>query len=121
MKAKQVRKILNISQPTLSKYVKNGLIRVIKINPYNYIYNEEDVYKLIGLKKEKHNKINISYSRVSTQKQKEQLIEQENRIYNYCINKGIDLNKQFSDIGSGMYSNRRKLNKIIKELKDEND
>lgn len=37
MKAKQVRKILNISQPTVSKYVKDGLIRVIKINPYNYI------------------------------------------------------------------------------------
>lgn len=116
MKSNEVRKILNITYPTLSKYVKDGLIRVIKINSHHYIYNDEDVYKLIGLKKEKKNKINVSYSRVSTQNQKTQLKEQENRIYSWCISKGIQLDKQFSDIKSGMNFERINFLKLVEHV-----
>ena len=56
MKASEVRKILNITQPTLSKYANNGLIRFIKINKYHYEYNDEDVYKIIGIKKGKRSR-----------------------------------------------------------------
>lgn len=47
MKAKQVLKILEISRPTLCKYVKQGLIKVdAKING-QYRYNSQSVYKLL--------------------------------------------------------------------------
>jgi len=115
MKAKEVKKILNISAPTLSRYVKIGLIRANKINPYHYEYLEEDVYKMIGIKKEKKNKINVSYSRVSTSKQKDQLKEQTNRIYNFCISKAIGLDKQYEDIGSGMNFERKSFLSVVEE------
>ena len=73
MKAKDVKHILNITQPTLSRYVKIGLIKVVKVNKNHYIYNDEDVYALIGNKKSYKNRINVIYSRVSTQSQKSQL------------------------------------------------
>jgi len=119
MKAFEVKKILNITQPTLSKYVKIGLLSVVKINNYNYNYNEDDVYKLIGLKNNKKSKINISYSRVSLPKQKNDLKSQTQRIYEYCMSKGIKLDEQYEDIKSGMNFNERKsfnilLEKIIK-------
>lgn len=53
MKAKEVKKILGITQPTLSKYVKDGRIKVIKINPWNYFYDEDSVYAFIGKYKNK--------------------------------------------------------------------
>lgn len=117
MKAKEVKRILNITQPTLSSYVKNGKINVIKINPYHYEYSDEDVYKIIGIKKNKKNREIISYSRVSTYAQKDQLKSQTQRIYEYSLSKGIDLTKQYEDIGSGMNNRDRKsFNIIIEEV-----
>jgi len=102
MKAKQVKNQLRITQPTLSSYVKQGLIRVTKINPYHYEYNEDDVLKLLGLKKKRKKTICVSYSRVSTFDQKQQLKEQSRRLYEFCTAKGLDLQKQYEDIKSGM-------------------
>ena len=41
MKANEVLNILRISRPTLSKYVKDGLILVHKTPTGHYIYNKE--------------------------------------------------------------------------------
>lgn len=113
MKAKEVKKILDITQPTLSKYIKEGRIRYTKISNNNYWYNEEDVYRLIGIRKEKHKRINISYARISNANRKQDLESQSQRIYEYCISKGIDLDTQYKDIKSGMNFNRIELNNII--------
>ena len=50
MRAKEVMKILQITRPTLSKYVKQGLIKVDAIINGQYRYNEDSVYALINKK-----------------------------------------------------------------------
>lgn len=112
MKAREVLKLLNITRPTLCKYAKIGLIKTILKPNGLYEYDENDVYAFIGLKKEKSNIKIISYSRVSTQNQKEQLKEQTQRIYNSCISKGIALNEQIEDIKSGMSFDRKGFQKL---------
>lgn len=47
MKAKDVMRILNITRPTLCKYVKQGLIKVDAVINKQYRYNEESVYALL--------------------------------------------------------------------------
>lgn len=116
MKAKEVKKILGITQVTLSTYVKSGKIRVHKINDWHYVYNDEDVYKLIGVKTEKHKRINVSYARVSNQPRKNDLKEQSNRIYEYCIKNGIKIEKQFEDIKSGMSFERKEFKSMIESI-----
>ena len=118
MKAKEVKKLLDITQPTLSKYVKIGLIKVEKINPYFYIYNDDDVYKLIGSKRTKHERINVSYARVSNKPRKNDLKEQSNRIYNYSLTNGLSISKQFEDIKSGMSFDRTGLKQMLKLIVD---
>ena len=113
MKAKEVKKILDITTPTLSKYCKEGKIKFTKINKYHYIYDEDSVLALIGSKSKVKDKLIISYSRVSTQSQKDQLLEQTTRIYNSCISRGLILNKQYEDIKSGMDSNRVSFKEIL--------
>lgn len=107
MKAREVLKLLNITRVTLCKYVKEGIIKTTKTPTGQYIYDDDSVYAFIGLKKSKSNKLIVSYSRVSTQNQKQQLKEQTNRIYNSCINNGIQLDKQIEDIKSGMSYDRK--------------
>ena len=55
MFAKDVLRILQVSRPTLTKYVKTGIIRVHVMPNSHYDYNEEDVYKF--LKKDVKRKI----------------------------------------------------------------
>lgn len=116
MKAKEVMNILNITRSTLSRYVKQGYIKVSKTPTNVYIYDDESVYAFIGLKKEKTNTKIISYSRVSTQSQKDQLKEQTQRIYDSCISKGIKLDEQFEDIKSGMDYNRKGFQNLIQQV-----
>jgi putative resolvase len=107
---------LNITQPTLSKYANNGLISFIKINKYHYEYNDEDVYKIIGIKKDKRSRKIVSYSRVSTGIQKSQLDDQSNRIYEYSISKGLNLDEQYKDIKSGMNFERKSFQELIENV-----
>ena len=68
---------------------------------------------MIGNKQNKKNRKIISYSRVSTQNQKEQLKEQTQRIYDSCISRGIKLDKQLEDIKSGMSEDRPAFQELI--------
>lgn len=117
MKANEVMNLLNISRATLYRYRKSGKLKInSKLSFNNYIYDDDSVYALIGYKKEYKNKKIISYSRVSTQNQKEQLKEQTKRIYDSCISRGIVLDEQFEDIKSGMNSDRPSFQKIIQMI-----
>lgn len=113
MKAKEVLKLLNIGRHTLVKYHQTGLIKIDTTINGRYIYNDDSVYALIGKRNKKHKKINVSYSRVSTQSQKEQLKEQSTRILQSCILKNIQLEKQFEDIKSGMSSERTGFEEML--------
>lgn len=116
MKAKEVKKVLGITQQTLSHYVKIGKIKHVAINPFHYEYNDEDVYNLIGISR-KINKINVTYSRVSLSKQKNDLESQTKRLYDYCSSKGFILSKQITDIKSGMnFNNRKGFEELLSEV-----
>jgi predicted site-specific integrase-resolvase len=101
---------------TLCKYVKSGIIKVDRLKNGQYNYNEESVYEFLGQKFNRNQKVNISYSRVSTQAQKDQLKEQTLRIYNSCISKGIELDEQIEDIKSGMDADRKGFQRLIERV-----
>lgn len=73
MKAKEVLKILKITRPTLTKYVKDGKIKVKELPSGMYDYDEDSVFSIAGLCGERTCAI---YARVSTQKQKKDLSNQ---------------------------------------------
>lgn len=116
MRAKEVLKLLNVTRHTLVNYHKKGLIKIDATINSQYIYNDDSIYALIGKRNRKLNKINVSYSRVSTQSQKSQLKEQSARILHSCISKGITLTKQYEDMKSGMSSERQSFTELIQSI-----
>lgn len=117
MKAKEVLKILGITRQTLYNYLKRGKVSIkAKYNKNFYEYDDDSVYALIGQKQIKNDRKIVSYSRVSTQNQKEQLKEQTIRIYDSCISRGLTLNKQYEEIKSVMSGDRPKLQELIREV-----
>lgn len=116
MKSSEVLRKLGVTRVTLCDYVKRGVIKATKKQNGQYDYDEQSVYEFLGMKFEKKHKVNISYSRVSTQAQKEQLKEQTLRIYNSCISRGIELEEQIEDIKSGMDANRKGFQKLLERV-----
>lgn len=115
MKTNKVLKILQITRPTLTKYVKVGKIRVITKPNGFYDYNEDDVYSLAGYSTRR---LTVAYSRVSTNKQKKDLENQEKSIVSYCNNNGIRVDKSYKDIASGMNFDRKQFLEMFNDIID---
>lgn len=114
MKAKEVLNILNIGHRTLGTYVKKGLLNPIKINTNHYEYDPEEVFAILGKKKERYN---ITYSRVSLPKQKNDLKTQTKRLYDFATSKGYLIKEQIEDVKSGMsFEDRKGFVKLLKKV-----
>ena len=104
MKAKEVLQILRVTRPTLTKYVKEGLIKVnVKANG-QYDYDPDSVYKVLNKDIERKTYI---YARVSTAKQKKDLENQVHLLKTFCFQNGYVLNGVYQDIASGISFEKR--------------
>lgn len=105
MKANEVLNILNISRPTLTKYVKEGKVKATKLHNGRYEYDKESVYSLImgGIKRKTY-----IYSRVSTAKQKKDLLNQTELLKQFCFNNGWEIGGIYEDVASGISFEKRK-------------
>lgn len=104
MKAKEVLQILRVTRPTLTKYVKEGLIKVIVKANGQYDYDPDSVYKLLNKDIERKTYI---YARVSTAKQKKDLENQVTLLKTFCFQNGYVLNGVYQDIASGISFEKR--------------
>ena len=115
MKSKEVLTLLRISRPTLTKYVKNGTIKVKTMPNGQYDYDKASVMALFN------DGIPLStylYARVSTHKQKADLDNQIELLKRFCFERGYSVSEVFSDVASGINFDKRKefftmLDKII--------
>lgn len=116
MTSKDVLKTLRITRPTLTKYVKTGIIRVETLPNGRYNYNEEDVYKFLN--KDVKRKTYI-YARVSTSKQKKDLENQIDLLKQFCFANGYQISGIYSDIASGIsFEKRKQFFELLDEIID---
>lgn len=113
MKSCKVLKLLNITRPTLCRYVKNGLVKFKQLPNGFYDYEEESIYKLLNKNIERKN---IIYARVSTQKQKNDLENQKAILRKYCSINGIKISDEYSDIGSGINFERKEFQRLVNDV-----
>ena len=103
MKAKEVLNLLNITRPTLCSYVKKGIIKATKVEGSYYQYDKDSVLKLLGIKKQQNDKINVIYARTSNPP-KSYVEEQAQRVLNYCRNLDNQIDNCIQKIGIVRYS-----------------
>lgn len=95
MKAKEVLDKLQITRPTLTKYVKEGLIKVNTLPNGRYDYNEESVYKLLNKGQERENYIYVRTARSNEENVKKQL----ETMKSFAMAKGLTIDKVKIDNG----------------------
>lgn len=128
MTANEVLRILQITRPTLTKYVKEKRIKVTVKGNGRYDYDADSVYKMLNKDIERKTYI---YARVSTIKQKKDLDNQIQLLKTFCFQNGYVINGIYQDIASGISFEKRiqffnmlddiiagKVNKIIITYKD---
>lgn len=113
MKAKEVLKLLKITRPTLTKYIRVGILKGRLLPNKQYDYNEESVYSFLNKDVPRQA---IIYARVSTSKQKADLENQVNLLKQYCFSNGIKIDAVYKDIASGISFQKR--NEFFAMLED---
>lgn len=104
MKSRDVLNLLRITRQTLTKYVKDGVIKVTVLPNGRYDYDEKSVYSFLN--KDIKRKTYI-YARVSTTKQKPDLENQIELLKQFCFTNGYVISGIFSDTASGISFERR--------------
>ena len=105
MTAKEVLRILQITRPTLTKYVKEGRLKVTVKGNGRYDYDADSVYKMLNKDIERKTYL---YARVSTSKQKKDLENQVLLLKNFCFQNGYIINGILQDVASGISFDKRK-------------
>lgn len=105
MKSKEVLELLQITRPTLTKYVKTGVIKTNTLPNGRYDYDKDSVYKIFNKGIDRKTYI---YARVSTHKQKADLENQVNLLKQFCFSNAYCINKVFTDVASGISFDKRK-------------
>lgn len=104
MKAGEVLALLRITRPTLTKYVREGILKVDTLPNGRYDYNEESVYALLNKNVKRKTYI---YARVSTSKQKADLNNQVELLKQFCFANGYTISGVFMDIASDISFEKR--------------
>ena len=116
MRAKEVLKLLQISQPTLGDYVKKGYIKCDILPTGRREYDEDSVYQFLNRDIPRKTYI---YARVSSNNQKKDLENQKNLLLNYCLTNGIKVAGVYSDVASGIsFENRKQFFELLDEVID---
>ena len=114
MKAKEVLNLLRITRQTLTKYVKEGIIKVDVLPNGRYEYDEESVYAFLN--KDVKRKTYI-YARVSTSKQKHDLDNQIELLKQFCFTNGYVISGIYADVASGIsFEKRHQFFKMLDDI-----
>jgi putative resolvase len=105
VKAKEVLEITKISREHLSRLVKKGVIKAQRLENNHLNYDKESVFKYIG---KETDKLNIIYGRVSTSRQKKDLLNQVENLERFCFANGYKVHKTYQDVASGINFEKRK-------------
>ena len=121
MKSKEVLTLLKISRPTLTKYVKTGVIKVTTLPNGLYDYDKQSVMAMFndGIPLSTYIYARVSpLSKAQYAKQKADLDNQIEFLKRFCYERGYSVSEVFSDVASGINFDKRTdfftmLDKII--------
>lgn len=109
LRPKEVCQRLGISYATLREYVKKGYIKPVILETGKWRFREEDVERLVGIVRKR--KV-ILYARVSSNTQKDDLINQV-KILEENVK---DYDQVITDVGSSLNMKRKGLLKLLRMI-----
>jgi putative resolvase len=110
-KPKDFAELLNVSVKTLQRWDRDGVLVAKRTPTDRRYYTYEQYLEFKGINN--NDKQKVIYTRVSTNNQKDDLVNQIKFLQDFCNGKGVIIDEVIEDIGSGLNYNRKKWNKLI--------
>ncbi len=115
LKPKEMAERLGVTVRTLQIWDSKGVLKAYRTPTNRRYYTEEQYLNYIGKSESNKRKV-VAYARVSTNSQRDDLKNQIDFIRQYVNAKGIILDETITDVGSGLNYNRKKWNKLLEEV-----
>lgn len=111
----QFAKIIGVNKKTLQRWDKIGQLIPIKLESGHRRYTDSHV-QLVMQNKIETKKLNIIYCRESTKQQKNSLLNQIDKCKEFCISKGLTIDKIIEDYGSSLNYDRKGLIDLLHHI-----
>ena len=119
LKPKEMAERLNVTVRTLQRWDNDGILKAYRTPTNRRYYTEEQYLEYTGQSQmAKDMRKVVAYARVSSNGQKDDLKNQVQFLRNFANGKGIILDDVITDIGSGLNYKRKKWNKLLDDVMD---
>lgn len=105
--AKLIAKTTN----TLQRWDRQGILKAHRSPTNRRFYTHDQLSEVLGVKKTK--RITVSYCRVSSSNQKDDLLSQQKAVANFCISAGIVIDEAISEVGGGLNLKRKQFIRLM--------
>ena len=109
-------KYIGYKPNTLQRWDREGKLKAYRTPTNRRYYTKEQLDNWLNSTQKQDNGQMVAYARVSSNHQKKNLKNQLAFIREYAVAKGIILDQEISDIGSGLNYKRPKWNKLLKQV-----
>jgi putative resolvase len=112
-------KKINRSIGTLRIWDKNGKLPAHRLPSGHRYYTEEDYYKALSLEQPQIQKKTVIYARVSSAKQKQDLIRQIEALERFCLARGYIIDEVIEEIGGGLNYTRPQFLRLMAMIENQ--
>ena len=107
-KPKEFAKKIGVSISTLRRWDKEGRLVPTRTTTNHRVYTDDDIFKVLNLKKPNNQGKIVVYCRVSSHAQKDDLQSQLEAMQTFCLAQGIAVDEWHSEVG-GCLNFKRKI------------
>lgn len=112
----ELSKLIKKSVNTLQRWDRDKILIAHRTPTGRRYYTHEQYLQYCGLEINNSTKVNVTYSRVSSHGQKQDLKNQISAIEQYCIQSGTVIDFNYKEIGSALNYKRPIFNQILKDV-----
>lgn len=104
-------KLIAKTTSTLQRWDREGILKAHRSLTNRRFYTHDQLSDVLGVKATK--RIAVSYCRVSSSNQKNDLLSQQKAVANFCISAGIAIDESIFEIGGGLNLKRKQFMRLM--------
>ena len=104
-------KLIAKTTGTLQRWDREGVLIAHRSPTNRRFYTHDQLSEILGVKEPK--RIAISYCRVSSHGQKDDLLSQQKAVADFCTSSGIAIDEAVSEVGGGLNLKRKQFIRIM--------
>lgn len=104
-------KLIAKTTSTLQRWDREGILKAHRTPTNRRFYTYDQLSKILGVQETK--RIAVSYCRVSSSNQKDDLLSQKKAVADFCISAGIAIDEAIAEIGGGLNLKRKQFVRLM--------